>query len=119
MTERPGQKLQQNLAVSKIDNGNGTKEAESTALERKKSEKENLWLPDKQTIKAFHDKLYADYKAYLSGDKPLLFKMKEVWVYMIHVFPEHEKYWKKIKKASRLCDYEEAVRSMFRELEIQ
>ena len=47
----------------------------------------------------------------------MLFKMKEIWLYMIGLFPEHEKYWKKIKKASRLCDYEEAVRSMFREME--
>ena len=75
-------------------------------------------IPDKQTIKAFHDKLYADYKEYMSGETPLLFKMKEVWVYMINLFPDNEKYWKKIKKASRLCDYEEAVRSIFRELEI-
>lgn len=75
-------------------------------------------IPDKQTIKAFHDKLYADYKEYMSGETPLLFKMKEVWVYMINLFPDNEKYWKKIKKASSLCDYEEAVRSIFRELEI-
>ena len=82
------------------------------------SERMSLSLPDKQTIKAFHDKLYADYKEYLSGDTPLLFKMKEVWVYMIGLFADNEKYWKKIKKASRLCDYEEAVRGLFRDLEI-
>lgn len=82
-----------------------------------KSETTDCQLSDKQTIKAFHDKLYADYKEYLSGDKPLLFKMKEVWVYMIDLFPNHDKYWKKIKKASRLCDYEEAVRGMFSEPE--
>lgn len=76
-------------------------------------------VADKQVIKEFHDRLYADYKEYLSGDKPLLFKMKEVWVYMIHLFPEHEKYWKKIRKADRLCDYEEAVRSLFRDLDIR
>lgn len=83
-----------------------------------KTEEGIIQQPDKQTIKAFHDKLYADYKAYLSGDKPLLFKMKEVWVYMINLFADYEKYWKKIKKADRLYDYEEAVRSLFRELEI-
>ncbi len=74
---------------------------------------------DKGHLKAFHDKLYADYKEAFAGDVHLLFKMKELWFYMIHMFPEGEKYLKKIRKASRLCDYEEIVGRLFREQEIE
>lgn len=72
-------------------------------------------LPDKRLIRAFHDRLYADYKEQLSGETPVLFKMKELWFYMIHIFSDYEKYQKRIKKATRLCDYEEIIRCLFDE----
>lgn len=73
---------------------------------------------DKALLKAFHDKIYEDYQGILSGERNVLFKMKEVWFYMIHVFSNHEKYAKKIKKSQKLCDYEKAVESLFQEQEI-
>ena len=71
-----------------------------------------------QRYRAFHDRLYTDYRASFSGDVHVLFKMKEFWAYMIHMFTFHEKYWKKIKKATRLCDYEAVVNRLFDEQEI-
>jgi tRNA-dihydrouridine synthase len=73
---------------------------------------------EKGTLKAFHDQIYAGYKQTLFGDKPVLFKMKELWVYMILVFSDHAKYAKRIKKAERLRDYDEAVSALFREQDI-
>jgi tRNA-dihydrouridine synthase len=73
---------------------------------------------DKKLLKEFHDKIYEDYKKILFGDRNVLFKMKEVWFYMIHVFSDNAKYAKKIKKAERLHDYDEAVSSLFREQDI-
>lgn len=73
---------------------------------------------EKSKLKAFHDKIYEDYKSVLFGDRNTLFKMKEIWSYMITSFTDHERYAKKIKKAVKLCDYEEAVSSLFREQEI-
>ena len=73
---------------------------------------------DKRLLKEFHDKIYEDYKKVLFGDRNVLFKMKEVWFYMIHVFSDNAKYAKKIKKAERLYDYDEAVSSLFREQDI-
>lgn len=70
---------------------------------------------DKNTIKEFHDKVYSDYRKILFGDINVLYKMKEIWVYMISMFSENEKYAKKIRKSVRLYDYEEAVSSLFRE----
>ena len=49
---------------------------------------------DKAILKEFHDKIYADYKMVLSGDRNVLFRMKEIWAYMIGLFSDYEKYIK-------------------------
>ena len=71
-----------------------------------------------QEIKQFLDRLVSDYREVLSGERDVLFRMKELWYYMGFLFTNPEKYVKKIKKAQRLCDYEEAVRALFREQEL-
>lgn len=81
--------------------------------EGREQEKESGSQADKQLIKAFHDRLYGDYKEVLSGELPVLFKMKELWFYMIHIFTDYERYQKKIKKASGFGEYEEAVNRLF------
>lgn len=73
---------------------------------------------DKNLLKNFHDKIYEDYKKVLYGERNVLFKMKEIWFYMIPLFTDNSKYAKKIKKAERFHDYEEAVNSLFKEQEI-
>ncbi len=73
----------------------------------------------KKTIRNFHDRLYAQYREELSGETPLLYKMKELWSYMVCLFTDYEKYWKKIKKVSRLCDYNEIIRRLFTEQELR
>ena len=44
------------------------------------------------------------------ADNPVLFKMKEIWVYLAELYPQGDKLWKKIKKARRLSDYENIMR---------
>jgi len=73
---------------------------------------------DKSLLKAFHDRLYEDYKGVLSGDKNILYKMKELWSYMILLFSDNAKYAKRINKSERLCEYDIAVESLFREQNI-
>lgn len=70
---------------------------------------------EKGILKEFHDKIYQDYKNILFGDRNVLFKMKEIWFYMSPMFTENLKYAKRIRKSERLCDYDEAVLSLFRE----
>ncbi|MGB8450808.1 MAG: tRNA-dihydrouridine synthase family protein [Anaerocolumna sp.] len=79
--------------------------------------KNNIKL-DKNLLKEFHDKIYEDYQKTLFGDRNILFKMKELWFYMISAFSDSAKYAKKIKKSERLYDYEETVKSLFREQDI-
>jgi tRNA-dihydrouridine synthase len=72
----------------------------------------------KEVLKDFHDRIYQDYQGEMSGGRNVLFKMKEMWYYMINLFPDSDKFAKKIKKAERLSDYEEAVSILFRERDL-
>jgi tRNA-dihydrouridine synthase len=73
---------------------------------------------DKKTLREFHDRLYAGYCEALSGEKTILFKMKELWSYLAPAFSDYQKYAKRIKKAERLIRYEEAVDELFAEQDV-
>lgn len=70
-------------------------------------------------IRRFHDIYYTDYAAFASGDKQILSKMKELWVFLSKSFPDSEKHMKQIKKCSRADDYERIIDSLFRDLEFR
>ena len=72
----------------------------------------------KDQLREFHDTILTGYQNVLSGDRNVLFKMKELWFYMVILFANSEKYAKKIRKAERLKDYEEAVNRLFLEEEL-
>lgn len=64
-------------------------------------------------IRKFHDLLYEGYCREMSGDRTILFKMKEMWSYLAPSFPESEKYAKKIKKCGKCRAYEAVVDEFF------
>lgn len=66
-------------------------------------------------LRVFHDLLLERYYARMADERNVLFKMKELWAYMIDSFEDGEKYGKKIRKAQRFSDYLEAVRQLFEE----
>lgn len=74
--------------------------------------------PDKELLHAFCEDLCAGYARVISGDKNVLFKLKALWIYLGMSFTNPQKYLKKIKKANRLAEYEEAVDALFREQEL-
>lgn len=67
----------------------------------------------RETLKEFHDDLYERYKEHLYGDKTVLFKMKELWNYLIYSFGCDEKMGKRIKKAQRLYEYDDIIKEIF------
>lgn len=73
---------------------------------------------DKKKLKDFHDALYEGYREIMYGEKPHLFKMKEVWGFMIYMFADNKKFAKKIRKAQHLKDYEVIVEELFEKLDI-
>lgn len=64
-------------------------------------------------IKSFHDKLYQGYQEQQSGDKNVLYKMKEVWAYMGCLFENYDKYGKQICKCNKCYAYEVIVKQLF------
>lgn len=73
---------------------------------------------DKKTLREFHDCLYDKYRQTLYGDKTVLFKMKEMWSYMIYSFEFDSKIEKKIKKAQKLSEYNIIVNELFSKKEL-
>lgn len=67
----------------------------------------------KEKLLSFHSEIYEEYKRISSGDRNVLFKMKELWFYMAGLFVEPDKYMKKIKKSERLKDYENVIQALF------
>lgn len=64
----------------------------------------------KKQVYAFHEALLNDYKNYLQGESQLLNKMKTLWDYLL---PDTDrKIIKKIRKATRLSDYCQAVKQI-------
>ncbi|WP_058993522.1 tRNA dihydrouridine synthase [Sarcina ventriculi] len=73
---------------------------------------------DKNILKEFHDEVCMGYKEILSGDINVLFRMKELWSYMIGMFEDSEKVAKKIKKERMLNEYNVIISRLFAEYNI-
>lgn len=81
-----------------------------------RSEDSKLLYPDKlSTFRAFHDEILTGYMDYMSGDQPVLFKMKELWSYMGAYVHASESLLKKIRKTKRLSDYRNTVQTILSE----
>lgn len=70
----------------------------------------------KKQIQDFHGLVLNGYLEVLSGEKNVLFKMKEFWSYLIQGFEQGEKYGKQIRKTERFGVYEMIVKEVFQEL---
>jgi tRNA-dihydrouridine synthase B len=62
----------------------------------------------------FHDTIYKEYDAYLSGPTPIRMKMLGFWEYFSESFANPQKTYKSIKKATNNRSYESAVKEIFK-----
>lgn len=67
----------------------------------------------REKLLGFHNAIYEEYQQISSGDRNVLFKMKELWFYMANLFVGSEKLMKKIKKSEKLKDYEKVIQALF------
>ena len=67
-----------------------------------------------EIFEAFHDEIYQEYDAYLSGPTPIRMKMLGFWEYFSESFSNPQKTFKKIKKAGNSKNYEIAVKEIFK-----
>lgn len=78
---------------------------------------ENTFI-DKNILKEFHDEIFNNYREAFNEDKNAIYRMKELWGYMIYIFSDNKKYLKRIKKSQKVDDYNDAVSSLFKEQEV-
>jgi len=69
----------------------------------------------KAVFKEFHNTLYQQFTEKLSGKGHLMSKMLALWEYFSLSFTNSHKVYKRIKKASNVARYNEAVSTIFRE----
>ncbi len=74
---------------------------------------------EKEILHQYICRLQEEYKKVLSGETPLLFKLKEAWGFLINSFQDGDKFRKKIHKSQRISDYEKAVEELFLTLELK
>ena len=74
---------------------------------------------DRETLKAFCGELFQETAARLGGARPTMFRMKELWHWMILLFDNREKLWKQLRKCTELGEYQVVVSRIFRELPLR
>lgn len=65
------------------------------------------------TLRAFHDALYAEYRAQLFGPSPVLGRMKELWGYLHVRFPDGATVLRRIQRSKTLEEFERHARTAF------
>ena len=69
----------------------------------------------KERVLDFHNEILEGCCQIMSGEQPVLYKMKDLWTHLSGSFTNPEKYLKKIRKANRLSEYKIEVAKLFRE----
>lgn len=69
-------------------------------------------------LREFHNMILDGYRHAVSGERNVLFRMKELWFYLGCCFQDSRKYLKKIRKAGSIADYQQAVANLFDEREL-
>lgn len=93
--------------------GRGILKNPALVLQLKQSDSTKVFT--KENLKSFHDEIFENYTSIMDGEKPVLFKMKDLWTYLIASFEKPDKYLKKIRKASGFLEYNAAVNLLFLE----
>ena len=70
---------------------------------------------DRETLRAFHDTLYAKYCRRFQSPKQAAYHMKELWRYLHCLFDGFESFARPLRKAADGPAYEAAVAAIFRE----
>ena len=69
-------------------------------------------MPDAESLKRFrdfHDEIFEGYMEQMSGDQPVLFRMKELWSYMRKYPGLSDRQLKQIRKSKRIDEYRSII----------
>lgn len=73
---------------------------------------------DKEQIRDFLQILMMEYGNIMPGEKPLLFKLKDIWTFLGPAFINCDKELKKIKKSSDIREYSDSVKELLERCEL-
>ena len=73
----------------------------------------------RKALEEFHGELFELTAQRLGSPRNTMFRMKEIWGFMVLSFDNREKHQKALRKATTLTEYQGAVARMFRDLEIR
>lgn len=73
----------------------------------------------KAELEAFHGELFEATASRLGSPRSTMFRMKELWSYLILMFDRREKYQKALRKTTSLTEYGAMVAHIFRELPLR
>lgn len=96
----------------KVRENGGTYKQDRKTIILRRFQSEEIEEAERKRRYTMYQRMQKEYLAVLSGDKNVLFKMKELWFYMCQDFTEPQRYWKKMKKAQNLSDFERAVNAL-------
>jgi tRNA-dihydrouridine synthase len=68
---------------------------------------------EKKQLRAFHDEIMDGYRTIFSGERDLVFHMKEIWFYLTNCFPERDRRLKQIQKCQTLAEYRLIMQQIF------
>ena len=74
---------------------------------------------EKKTLEEFHGELFEETARRLDSPRNTMFRLKEIWGFMILSFSDRDRHWKALRKATTLTEYHAAVARIFRDLEIR
>ena len=75
-----------------------------------------MLVPEKRSRQAFHDfheELYEAYREMFGNDRNAMMKLKEIWFYHIHLFENHEKLAKRLRRSTDAAGYHSAVEEIY------
>ena len=68
---------------------------------------------DGNRLHNFLSELWDEYASYLSGERDVLFKMKDLWNFLGKAYPDNQRELKRIKKAKNRVEYESCITGFF------
>ena len=74
---------------------------------------------DKDNLKAYHDRIYKEYKSTIDTERVVIYKMKEIWCYMLDLFEDDGTYRRLLNQSDRLSEYSVFAGKIFRECNIK
>ena len=78
-----------------------------------------LFSPEKEnreTIAAFHEALFEGYCEMFGNSRNAMMRMKEIWFYHIHLFDDHDKLAKRLRRTTDVDEYRAVVHEIYNHL---